>query len=98
MLYSGDIINSDSLHVFINKSNTPSPTASLVGTMLPCMIDEFEGRYLATVDTPNSPRVKKTCMLCSMGGCDLLTKYHQRLIKNAFTKEEDRPTYNGDSM
>ena len=40
--------------VYTSKIETSSPTASLAGIMLTCMIDAFEGRDVATVDIPGA--------------------------------------------
>ena len=40
--------------LYTTKSETSSPTASLAGIMLTCMIDAFEKRDVATVDIPGA--------------------------------------------
>ena len=40
--------------LYTSKSETSSPTVSLTGIMLTCMIDAFEGRDVATVDIPGA--------------------------------------------
>jgi len=40
--------------LYTNKNETSSPTASLTGIMLTCMIDAFERRDVATVDIPGA--------------------------------------------
>lgn len=40
--------------LYTSKVETSSPTASLAGIMLTCMIDTYEGRDVATVDIPGA--------------------------------------------
>ena len=41
-------------HAYIPKSETSSPTASLAGLILTCIIDAYEGRDVATLDIPGA--------------------------------------------
>ena len=39
---------------YIPKTETSSPTATLLGLILTCLIDAFEGRDVATLDIPGA--------------------------------------------
>eukprot|EP00984_Skeletonema_dohrnii_P028998 scaffold19286_cov169-Skeletonema_dohrnii-CCMP3373.AAC.1 len=41
-------------HAYIPKAEASSPTATLMGIMLTCMIDAYEKRDVATVDIPGA--------------------------------------------
>ena len=47
-------VDGRSQRLYTLKSETSSPTVSLAGIMLTCMIDAFEGRDVATVDIPGA--------------------------------------------
>ncbi|KAL7525565.1 hypothetical protein ACHAXR_001062 [Thalassiosira sp. AJA248-18] len=52
--------------LYTDKIETSSPTASLVGIMLTCMIDAFKRRHVATINIPGAflqtkMPMKRTC-------------------------------------
>ena len=86
--------------MWMSKDETSSPTASLAGLIMTCVIDAFERQDVATVDIPGAflqakqPKEDKDVHVILNGRmAELLAKNHQKLTRNMSIIREDRHIY-----